>query len=192
MGKVFVKLKDKTSVRWLPSQKVTIVGSIPQQVDETAEVSKLIKAGVLVKTDAKEYTRVHNKAKASQGEKLKLSIDLFKNAITEKNVKEAEKQLKLAHSAGMTDDEVKKASAQIVSVKESIESENEQKERTAKAELLAQEAIEKDVFETDKQGFFKLGRKRIGKEADQIISWASKNDKNLKELEDAITAKASK
>lgn len=188
MGKIFIKCKDKTSLCWLPAQGVKVVGDIPAQVDDTPEVNKRIKKGVLVKVDAKEYARVHNATKKSKEENLKLSIELFQGAITAKDIKLAEEQFKKAKSYGLSENDSKRFDVQVLNLKDAIKTEIEQEERTAKAEVLVQEAVANDVF-TNNKGFFMLGRKRLGKSAEDIIAWAAKSDKNIDELLTAINGK---
>jgi len=189
MAKIFVKCKDKTSSRWLGTQSISIVGNIPQQVNATDEVRKLIQLGVLIETSAAEYERAHSKAKSSKEEKLKLAIELFNAALDSGDVKEAEKQAKNAKSNGLKAGDVTKFDKRIEALQSKLDAEKELEARTESAKVLVEEAIELEVLTSDDSEFICLGDKRLGKEPDQVINWAAKKDENLAEIQKAVEEK---
>lgn len=189
MEKIFVKCKDKTSSVWLPEQNKSVVNNVPQQLDKTAKVSKLISLGALVETTAEEYKEFHKSAKASKSDKLKLALTLFNDALSSKDVEACNKHLKAAKTAGFKAADVKKAEEQITKVEETIKLEAEAEARKEKAGTLVEAAIEIEVFVKNKGNFLCLGEKALGKDAEQIITWASANDANIEELEKAIADK---
>lgn len=189
MGKIFIKCKDKSAQRWLPAQKIQVVGNVPQQVEETIEVSRLLKKGVFVKTDANEYARHHNKSKLDNAKKLDLSMKLFSNAITEKDVVEAEKHLKSAKSNGLDSSKVERLEFQLEKLKTVVKADEDLKEKRDKATELVSEGINLGVFALDSRKFYTLGRKKLGKNSEEIVAWAVKNDENIAEIQKAIDAK---
>jgi len=189
MGKIYVKCKDKTSSVWLMVQRISVVGSIPQIVEETADVSKRIALGALVKSNANEYNEYHKKAKAPKADKVKLAMDLFDGSLNTKDVDACKKHLKAAKSNGLKAAGVKKAEEQIIHLEGILKSEAEAEARKVKAQTLVEEAIEIELFVENNSKFLCLGEKALGKDAEQIIIWTSANDDNIEELEKAITKK---
>ena len=188
MGKAFVKCKDKSSLCWIPTQGVNVIADITTQVEETPEVKSRLKSGVLEKVSASDYARFHNSAKNGKAERLKVAIELFNDAVTQKDLKAAQDNFKKANANGLSASDKKRFEVRILNVKDALEAQKIQKERTAKAENLVQDAIEKEVF-TMKNRFYMLGRKKLGREPEELIEWTAKNDRNIEELEKAIEEK---
>lgn len=187
MARIFVKCKDKTSSRWLPSQRKSVVGSIPTQVEKTVEVSRLIVAGVLIEASSDEYKRhIDSKKKLSKPEQLKHSIELLEAALSKNDVKEAKAQLAAAKKLGLKAEDIKKIESRIeVSEKKAAEA-DALKVRQDNAPEMVGEAIEKEVIKANKKGILLLGDKEIAQDADKAIEWALLNQENFDELKAAV------
>lgn len=198
--KIYVKCKDKSSQRWIPSQKVSIVGDIPKQVNKTDEVSRLLVNGVLVQVDVKEYERANKKKNPTKAEKLEQAIILFNGAISEGDYDLAFEKFKEAKKQGLKAEQAKVFSGKLEILQKSIEAEKAEtlkkeqdekdlEEKKAKATAIIESAIEKEVITMDGEDNLILGEAILGKEVEQVIDWVLVDEANLLSITDAIKVK---
>ena len=195
MAKIYAKCKDKTSSRWLPSQGVSVVGDIPKQINKTAEVSTLIKKGVLIEVSTEEYDRFHKEQNKKRGKKAKdktnkevLSETIIKleDALSKKNPDEARKYFKTAKNCGLKGEEANKIADRIVVCeKEALDAEALKVREEAAPDMVA-DAIEKEIIKPDENSILCLGEKQIGADADKAILWVVETQDNFDELTKAI------
>lgn len=189
MSKIIVKCKDKTSSRWLASQNKSVIGDIPVSVIHTDEVTKLLRAGVIEQVELQEFENYHKKAAKSTEDKLALYLEVFDTAIESKDIEAASKQLEKMKRAGLKGTAMKRVNGRYSHLKRVLEEDAIKKERLDLATELVDESIELDLFELDKNEMLCLGSLRLGKEAEEIVAWASKNDDNIKIIQDALVEK---
>lgn len=192
--KIFVKCKDKTSSRWLPQQRLSVVGSIPKQVLKDAMVNECLSKGALVEISMDEYKRhleaqnKKHKGKGNNAELLKGCLDLLEVALDKFNYEEAGKQLSEAKKHGLKGADIKKIEGRITVAKEKAIEAAQLEIRKSKATGMIETALEKELIKADAGGVLCLGKTQIGQNAERAIDWVIQKQENFDTLEKLIGA----
>ena len=192
MSKIFVKCKDATSSRWLPQQRLSVIGSIPKQVEKDAMVTECLSKGALVEVSLDEYKRhvkkqnEKHKGKKDTSELLKGALDLLEVALDKFDHEEATKQLSDARKHGLKANDVKKIEGRIKVAKEKAIEAAKLEIRKSKATGMIETAIEKELIKADGGGVLCLDKTQIGQDAERAIDWVVQKQENFVTLEKLI------
>lgn len=181
MGKIYVRLKDKSSTYWITEQDISLVGELPKQVEKTQFVSNLLKHGVIeiVSEDfAKKFnlsdSEKEEAKKEEQREKdLNDLIDAALERLDEKNVTLAKQIIdKIEKEYGQSDrlDELKKA------FESKIETMEEEAEALEVIKELIEKSLEAKIIIKDESGY-SIDGKIIAETDEELVGYLTKSKK---------------
>lgn len=192
MGKILVKLKDKTSTVHIFEQKVSLVGEVPHEVEETQYVKKMLAIGCIVKAkdsekkawDAKKHGQVKTpkedkdeKDKQLKYEKLQETLKTFDQAIKDGDLDKAEKLL----------GEAVKLSNKTTVANQAKVLQGKQARKAQEAEVLnlANAAIEKELIKKEETGYT-IDGKVIAETEPALINYLINSKKVREGLQTAL------